>query len=100
MISSRATLGMRYRILLLGCALATSCTALRADEASPTFTAEQRQFFQSEIQPLLKNKCLGCHGEGKKLESAYDMRTRDGLIRGCDIGAAVVLGKAEESPLY
>jgi hypothetical protein len=47
-----------------------------------------------------KNKCLGCHGEGKKLESDYDMRTRDGLIRGGDIGTAVVPGKADESPLY
>ncbi len=54
------------------------------------------------VQPLLKEKCLGCHGDDKtKLKGDYDMTTPLGVMRGGESGQeAVVPGKPEKSPMY
>src|SRR5687768_4993606 len=71
----------------------------RADEpAAPT--AADRELFDRQIQPLLKAKCWGCHGEGMELEGQLDLRSRQALLRGGDSGPAVVPGKAADSLLY
>jgi len=63
-------------------------------------SAQQRQFFFAEVQPLLKNKCFGCHGDGDELESGFDMRSRESILAGGDIGPGAVPGEPEESPIY
>ena len=54
------------------------------------------------IQPLLKDRCHGCHGnKPDKIKGDYDMRTMKSLFAGGESGdAAIVTGKPEESPLY
>ncbi|MCA9269159.1 MAG: DUF1549 domain-containing protein, partial [Planctomycetales bacterium] len=74
-------------------AIALACAAAPADDAAD-------EFFRAEVRPLLKNKCLGCHGEGKTLESEYDMRSRESVLRGGELGVGSVPGKPEESPIY
>jgi hypothetical protein len=92
---------MHVHRFIFACVIVTFGHAALADDLpAKKFTVDERKFFLNEIQPLLKAKCFGCHGEGKTLESGYDMRTRAGLIAGGDNGAAVVPGKADESPLY
>lgn len=58
--------------------------------------------FVRRVQPLLQAKCLACHGKDeKKIESAYDMRTREVLFKGGESGeSAVIPGQPEKSPLY
>ena len=73
-------------------------------EAEPTeqpkFTHAQRQFFLAEVQPLLKMKCLGCHGDGDEIASEFDMRSRVGAIAGGELGAGATPGEPEQSPLF
>ena len=69
--------------------LTASCLALGAD--TPDFVRD--------IRPLLERSCLGCHsGEAAKSGLRLDIRTE--AFRGGDgHGAAIVAGKAAESPL-
>ena len=61
---------------------------------------EGRQFFLAKVKPLLKSKCFGCHGDGDTLESEFDMRTRESVLAGGEIGAGAVPGDLEDSPIY
>jgi hypothetical protein len=59
------------------------------------------ELFHQEIQPLLKAKCLGCHGdEPDKLSGGLDLRSRDALLKGGDNGAVLVPGNSAKSSLY
>ena len=62
--------------------------------------AEQAEFFESAIRPLLADNCHGCHSAqvdtpfgGLRLDS------REGLLAGGDSGPAVVPGRPGESAL-
>jgi len=59
-----------------------------------------KRLFVERLQPLLRRKCFGCHGEGKTLEGKLDLRTRAGMLKGGEKGPALVPGKPDESPLY
>ncbi|MCA9132831.1 MAG: PSD1 domain-containing protein, partial [Planctomycetales bacterium] len=70
--------------------------------------AQQRAEVDSEllfvrrIAPLLREKCLGCHGNGPEaIEGSLDLRSLDGLLAGGDSEQpSVVAGSPEQSPLY
>ena len=55
--------------------------------------------FRDTVQPILKQHCLGCHGEGE-LFGQLDLRNRDGLVEGGSRGPAIVPGDAGASLLY
>ncbi len=55
--------------------------------------------FASEIQPILENSCVSCHGEEKQ-KGEYRLDTRDALIKGGETGEpAVIVGDSSKSPL-
>jgi len=86
---------------LLACCLLVSLSLLPL--TLPLAAAEDgAALFARRVQPLLKEKCLACHGDDeKKIKAGFDLRTLSGLLEGGDSGkAAVVPGKPEESPLY
>lgn len=58
--------------------------------------------FALQIKPLLQEKCFACHGgDPKKIEAAFDLTSRDGMLKGGEsYGTALVPGKAAESRLY
>ncbi|MBI3461765.1 MAG: PSD1 domain-containing protein [Planctomycetes bacterium] len=97
---------MRFSIIILASAVViASAPRHRAAAEEPAAGARLSQqgaqeLFLQQIQPLFKKACLGCHGEGDALESNFDMRTRDALLAGGDLGKALVPGNAEASPLY
>ncbi|XZE53916.1 PSD1 and planctomycete cytochrome C domain-containing protein [Planctomycetaceae bacterium SH139] len=64
--------------------------------------SEQAQHFVFRVLPVLRSKCLVCHGDDPDdLRGEYDMRTRAALLRGGESGQPAVLpGNAAESPLY
>ena len=68
-------------------------TAVFADneavERRGNLSAAERLFLE-QVQPLLKKRCLGCHGEGEQLESKLDLRSRAAIVKGGDIGPALV----------
>lgn len=55
--------------------------------------------FRGRVREVLIAKCVDCHG-GEQVLSGLDLATRKGLLRGGSHGAAVVVGKANDSRLY
>ncbi|WP_417390394.1 DUF1549 domain-containing protein [Gimesia sp.] len=55
--------------------------------------------YQSQIKPLLKSHCFACHGTLNQ-ESALRLDSGKLILKGGEIGPAVVAGKPEESLLY
>ena len=91
---------MLRRFLWTFCLLPlAACGFALAEEPAPKVD-EGTHFFATKVQPLLKQKCYGCHGDGDTLESEFDMRTRAGLLKGGEIDIGAVEGKPEESPIY
>ena len=67
---------------------ATSVLAAPADE----------HFFETRIRPILIEKCFKCHGS-EKASSEFRVDSRVALLKGGELGPAVVAGKPEESLL-
>lgn len=55
--------------------------------------------FEKEVLPLLKARCLRCHGDETQ-KAALDLRTRAGMIHGGETGPALLPGSAEKSLLW
>ncbi|HYG78325.1 MAG TPA: PSD1 and planctomycete cytochrome C domain-containing protein [Planctomycetota bacterium] len=54
--------------------------------------------FAKDIQPLLENACVKCHGPEKK-KGSFRIDTREDLLKGGDEGKAIVEGDSAKSPL-
>jgi hypothetical protein len=68
--------------------------------AEPKPTAEQVDFFEKKIRPVLSEKCYKCHSEkSDKVKGGLVLDTREGARRGGDSGPAVVPGNLDESIL-
>src|SRR5262249_27743885 len=63
---------------------------------------EAEKLFQQTILPLLKRKCITCHGDDpKKVHGELDLRTRAGMLKGGQSGIpALVPGDPANSPLF
>ena len=55
--------------------------------------------FPEEVLPLLQQKCHHCHGSSQQ-NSGLDLRTRESVLQGGELGPALVPGKPQESRLY
>lgn len=67
--------------------------------AAPAARAQQIDF-QRDIQPILAEKCLHCHGVDEATrEAGLRLDDRDAALAGGDSGGAIVPGKASESLL-
>ncbi len=65
-----------------------------------TPTAEQLEFFERSVRPLLVEHCYSCHSSRtEKLKANLLVDSRTGLLRGGDSGAAIVPGDADGSLL-
>ncbi|MCC2672577.1 MAG: Planctomycete cytochrome [Armatimonadetes bacterium] len=67
--------------------------------ASPVLTAEAKdRLFLDEVQPILKEKCFGCHA-GEKPQGDLRLTSRAALLKGGAGGPAISLQKPAESLL-
>ncbi len=64
--------------------------------AAPAAAAEPA-LFADRVAPVLRQRCLSCHGAKKR--GGLDLTTRAGLLKGGDGGAVVVPGSAAKSRL-
>ena len=78
-------------LILLG-----ACSASLALDAD--VERAQTKFFETEVRPILANRCFECHGE-KKQKGGLRVDDIGYLKTGGDTGPALVPGKPEESPL-
>ncbi|MEO6742381.1 MAG: PSD1 and planctomycete cytochrome C domain-containing protein [Chthoniobacteraceae bacterium] len=66
----------------------------------PKPTAEQLDFFEKKIRPVLSERCYKCHSEkADKVKGSLVLDTREGARRGGDSGPAVVPGNLDDSIL-
>ena len=70
--------------------------AVSAAVSMPAPTAEE--LFLGTVQPILKQQCLGCHGEGN-IFAKLDLRTRESFVKGGERGPAIVAGDPDSSLL-
>ena len=66
-----------------------ACQALGQEvvEAAANFSAEQIEFFETKIRPLLVEKCYDCHStDAPELRGGLYVDSRLGLITGGDSG--------------
>ncbi|MEO8131477.1 MAG: DUF1549 domain-containing protein, partial [Bryobacteraceae bacterium] len=59
-------------------------------------TAEQSEYFEKRVRPILANRCQGCHNP-KTGKAGLDLTTSTGFRRGADTGPIVVPGDVENS---
>src|SRR5262249_33599756 len=78
------TRSIAFAFLLFGCALPAR--------------AQDSAYFEKQVQPILKQHCFKCHGDGK-LRGGLRLTSRESLLKGGDSGPAVTLDKPELSRL-
>src|SRR5262245_18018695 len=61
--------------------------------------ADKIAFFEKEVLPILRTKCFECHGGGEKVQGQFRLTSREGLLKGGELGPAVSLEKPDESQL-
>ena len=91
----------QFWIALISCGLLIPMTGAHADQPDAgTASAEDIEFFEKTIRPLLVEHCYECHSKdadpvfaGLKLDTAHD------VFKGGDGGQVVTPGKPEESSL-
>ncbi len=69
------------------------------EPTSGAIRAAGKRLFVEQIRPLLRDRCVGCHGPESK-QSGLDLSTDQGILKGGSRGAIVVPGDANESSLY
>ena len=97
--------GCHYIVICL--ALVATSPVLAADESAknvassdPVFTDAAIEFFEKEVRPVLTNRCLECHGNGKDdPKGGLSLKSRHAALKGGDTGPAVLPGKVKESLL-
>jgi hypothetical protein len=58
------------------------------------------EFFEKKIRPVLVDRCYSCHSaDAKKLKGGLYLDTRDGVLKGGDLGPSVVPGDPDKSLL-
>lgn len=68
--------------------------------ATPAFSSTDVEFFERRIRPLLVKHCYECHsGEAETLQGGLRLDSRAGLLKGGDLGPALIPGDAKRSLL-
>ncbi|MEL7500154.1 MAG: PSD1 and planctomycete cytochrome C domain-containing protein [Planctomycetota bacterium] len=89
---------------VLGFAAALIAMGITASgqEAKPAekFTAQQLEFFETKVRPILADHCYECHGpEASPVEGGLSLASRPSILEGGDTGPAIVPKQADKSLL-
>lgn len=56
--------------------------------------ANDAEFFESRVRPVLATKCYSCHGSDKQFGNLR-LDSRDRILRGGNAGPAAIVGKTQ-----
>lgn len=97
-----------WALLALGALIAGCASSAPKDEGTAEATGRSGNRASGEeppakavfasIQPILQQKCVGCHG-GEKPAEGIDLRTHESVMKGGEHGATVKAGDAKASAL-
>jgi mono/diheme cytochrome c family protein len=98
-------LNRRLKLAALALLLALSCLSLSpalrpvssAEPQTRPPDAQQEEFFERHVRPILAAHCYGCHTTSER--GGLRLDTRQGVFGGGDSGPAVVPGEPEKSLL-
>lgn len=90
-VRCRRNVPLAWGVLLFACAATVS-----GGEAQ--FSAEQLEFFENRVRPLLAEHCTKCHND-KDRKGNLVLDSRENLLKGGDTGPAVVPGDVDGSEL-
>jgi len=77
-----------------------ACLALALALAAPVVRADDTEFFEKKIRPVLAEHCYKCHSaQSKKVKGGLLLDTREGIVKGGDEGALFVPGDPDKSRL-
>ena len=62
-------------------------------------SAQQMDFFEKRIRPILADRCYECHSAEKKQKGGLSLDTREAMLKGGDTGPALVAGNPDKSLL-
>ncbi|HIN95426.1 MAG TPA: hypothetical protein EYN03_07255, partial [Planctomycetes bacterium] len=93
---------MIHRLFLIFTVIIVAATFGNESHAQKSTSADSEILFVRRIAPLLRVKCLGCHGnDPQEIEGSLDVRSLAGLLAGGDSSEpSIVAGKPDKSPLY
>jgi len=75
-----------------------AAAAHAADLTPQKLSANDIQFFETKVRPILVEKCYKCHSkEADKVRGGLMLDTREGLLHGGNTGPALVPGKPGDS---
>ena len=89
---------LKVRFFLLPALLLICSGSLTFASPKPQANAEQNEFFESKIRPLLSSKCFACHGSEIQM-AKLNMATAASFFKGGESGPVVVKGEPENSRL-
>jgi cytochrome c553 len=70
----------------------------QAAEPAKTFPADQIEFFEKHVRPVLADNCYDCHG-GHRHENGLRVDNYAGILRGSDYGVVATPGNTASSKL-
>ena len=87
------------RILAVLAGLFAEATGFGSEaDTAKSFTPGQIEFFETNIRPLLVERCFSCHSaKAAKLKAGLYMDSREALLKGGESGVAIVPGKPDKS---
>ncbi len=75
----------------------TACSTSLGQQDKKKFTAQQIEFFETKVRPLLVKHCYECHGPKSEFEGSLSLSSRADLLKGGDSGPAINLKEPEKS---
>src|SRR3954468_3232064 len=73
-------------------------TLLMVASAGAAVPADQAEFFETKVRPVLAEQCFKCHG-AEKQKADLRLDSREAILKGADTGPVVVLGDPAKSSL-
>jgi hypothetical protein len=67
---------------------------------TPPLHADDGEFFETKVRPVLVQHCYGCHSrQAKKLRGGLRLDSREAMLAGGDNGPAIIPGQPDKSRL-
>jgi len=87
-------------VLQWGLACLSGVCALHAPVLAAEPSAQELEFFEKRVRPVLTEHCFKCHSaDAEKLKGGLMLDSREAVLKGGDTGPAIVPGDVEKSLL-
>ena len=80
-------------LALVGAAFAIQAQSKPAEK---TFSPQEIEYFETNVRPLLFEKCMSCHND-KLQQGGARLDSREAILKGGGSGPAMILGDPEKS---